>query len=193
MLPFAALLAFQLSVSAAEAPARALPDFLLTSVTSESARAVRREDLMGRVWVANFIFTRCTGPCPFNSARMARLQRRLPDDVGLMSFTVDPVHDQARTLRLYARRFGARPGRWMFVTAPNEAVLIPLYKDAFRTAYRAAPVPCGYETFHSAKFFLIDKQGRIRGEYASNVPDELRRLERDALELRREENKEEKA
>ena len=41
---------------------------------------VRKADLLGKVWVASFVFTRCTGPCPQVTATMARLQSDLPAD-----------------------------------------------------------------------------------------------------------------
>ncbi len=187
------LLALVLSVSAAAAVPpdpktgngpRALPEFNLKAVTVDRTRALTKMDMRGKVWVADFMFTRCTGSCPLNSARMEGLQKRLPKEILLASFTVDPKNDQDEALREYARKYHARPGRWLFLTAPDEESLIPLFKDAFHTAYRpSAKAPCGYETFHSVKFFLIDRQGMIRHEYTSSDPDELARLEKDAVKL----------
>ena len=156
----------------------------MTSVSGTEARPFARKDVLGKIWVMNFMFTRCTGPCPMNSARMEGLQNRLPKDIRLASFTVDPKNDQAPELRRYARRFHARPGRWIFITGPDEESLIPLFKDSFHTAYRAnAKASCGYETFHSPKMFLIDRRGTIRGEYLSEDPSQLQALERDAVIL----------
>lgn len=121
-----------------------LPDFELTAVAVDQTRTLRRRDLEGKVWIADFMFTRCSGPCPLNSGKMEGLQKRLPKDVLLASFTVDPAYDQEKVLRRYARRFHAEPGRWLFLTAPNEEAVIPLFKDSFRTAYRpSAEAPCG--------------------------------------------------
>ena len=186
-----------LSVSAAAVPEprhadngdRDLPDFKLTAVTVDQTRTLQKKDMLGKVWIADFMFTRCTGSCPLNSARMEGLQKRLPKDILLASFTVDPKNDQAKALREYAEKYHARPGRWMFLTAPDEESLIPLFKDTFHTAYRpSAKAPCGYETFHSVKFFLIDRRGSIRGEYTSNDPEQLARLETDAVKLAKGEN-----
>jgi cytochrome oxidase Cu insertion factor (SCO1/SenC/PrrC family) len=186
-----------LSVSAAAVPEphrtdksdRDLPDFKLTAVTVDQTRALQKKDMLGKVWIADFMFTRCTGSCPLNSARMEGLQKRLPKDILLASFTVDPKNDQAKALREYAGKYHARPGRWMFLTAPDEESLIPLFKDTFHTAYRPnAKAPCGYETFHSVKFFLIDRRGAIQGEYTSNDPEQLARLETEAVKLAKGEN-----
>src|SRR5947209_15015329 len=34
------------------------------SLTERSGATIQRDDLLGKVWVASFIFTRCTGQCP---------------------------------------------------------------------------------------------------------------------------------
>lgn len=164
--------------------ARELPEFQLTAVTTDRTRVLSKKDMLGKVWIVDFMFTRCSGSCPLNSARMEGLQKRLPKEVLLASFTVDPKNDQAEALRRYAKRYHARAGRWMFLTAPDEESLIPLFKDAFHTAYRPSEkAPCGFETYHSVKFFLIDRRGAIRGEYTSSEPEELTRLETDAVKL----------
>src|SRR5438270_607734 len=57
-------------------------------LTERSGQSVTRDDLLGKVWVAAFVFTRCAGPCSQVSGTMARLQKELPDrdDVRLVSF-----------------------------------------------------------------------------------------------------------
>src|SRR5436305_12953744 len=71
------------------------------SLTERSGKTVTDADLKGKVWVASFVFTRCTGPCPQVTATIARLQRELPDrpDLRLVTFTVDPGRDAPMDLR----------------------------------------------------------------------------------------------
>lgn len=180
----AVLLSAAGSARAADA-GKELLDFKMTAVTTEkSTTTLTKQDMLGKIWVADFIFTRCQGPCPFVSARMQRLQKRLPQDIKLVSFTVDPDYDQAKQLRAYAKKFKADPKRWVFLTAPNEAAMIPLLKDSFGTAFKAEPkADCGYTTTHSSKFALVGADGRIKGMYASAKPEEIDRLEREALAL----------
>src|SRR5262249_24304070 len=71
----------------------AIPSF---DLVERSGRRVSRADLAGRPWVADFIFTRCSGTCPAISTRMAELRRKLRDQglsARLVSFSVDPTHD----------------------------------------------------------------------------------------------------
>src|SRR5262245_31476896 len=107
-------------------------DFALTERGGET---VHRADLLGKVWVAAFGFTRCTGPCPQVSGTMARLQAELAGqpEVRLVSFSVDPDHDTPEVLRGYAQRFGADPQRWLFLTGPRDD-LYRLIQESFHLA-----------------------------------------------------------
>src|SRR5437763_6353414 len=86
------------------------------ALTERSGKAVTDADLRGKVWVASFVFTRCTGPCPQVTATVARLQSQLPKDPGLrlVTFTVDPTRDDPAELKRHAEHFKADPDRWRF-------------------------------------------------------------------------------
>ena len=163
--------------------ARPIPDFSLTAVTVDGSSPFDRRALLGRAWVADFVFTRCSGPCPMLSARMRGLQKRLPASVGLLSFTVDPDHDSPEVLTAYARRFGADPRRWFFL-AGEKPELARLFKDAFLLAVVEDPAaPPGQNVAHSTKFVLIDADARVRGWYDGEDDADLDRLAADAKRL----------
>ena len=164
-------------------PLRALPDFALTWVTTRGQSPLDLRALRGRVWIADFVYTRCAGPCPMLSANMAGLQKRLPKSIGLLSFTVDPDHDSPEVLTAYARRFGADPQRWLFATGDKPA-LAKLFRDGFQIAAveNAAAEP-GQNVAHTTKLVLIDGDGRIRGYYDGDDAASLDRLAADALRL----------
>lgn len=185
MIPFALSVFMPLAAFAENPAPRELPDFSMTVVTAASSGTITKSDLLGRVWVANFVFTRCQGPCPLSSARMKRLQSLLSPDIRLVSFTIDPGYDQFPQLSAYARKFKADPSRWSFVTAPDEATMIPLLKDGFGTAFQEdRSQACGYATAHSAKFALVGRDGRVKRLYSVKDPEEFERLRRDAESLR---------
>jgi cytochrome oxidase Cu insertion factor (SCO1/SenC/PrrC family) len=98
-----------------------VPDFVLLE---RSGRQVSRADLLGKVWVVNFIFTRCVDECPLESSQMARLQTQLASEDGVrwVSITLDPVHDTSDVLQRYAENFGAHPQRWLFLTGDKKAI-----------------------------------------------------------------------
>jgi protein SCO1/2 len=161
----------------------ATPDFAFTSQTGAT---VKRADLAGKIWVSNFIFTRCPGPCPMMTERLAELQRALANggdnDVRLVSVTVDPEFDQPEVLANYAARFGADPARWSFLTGDPASVekfitkgmLLGLSKDE-----QGAPV-------HSQKFVVVDRAGQIRAYRDLDDPALLPKLLQDIETLKRE-------
>jgi protein SCO1/2 len=154
------------------------------SLTERTGAPLGSEDLTGRVWVADFVFTRCPDVCPALTARMARLQDRFgtgADAVRLVSFSVDPVHDTPEVLRTYAERTGARP-EWLFVTGPRDRVAA-LLRDGFKVAW-ADDGPTTSPITHSDRFVLVDRRLGIRGYYHGSDQDDLERLARDAAGLR---------
>ena len=164
-------------------PQKALPDFSLTAVTIDGTSPFDSRTLRGHAWIANFVYTRCAGPCPMLTANMAGLQKRLPKSVGLLSFTVDPDHDAPEVLTLYARQFKADPQRWFFLTG-EKADLIQLVRDGFLlpVVENAAAQP-GERIAHSTKFVLIDAQAHVLGWYDGDDQAALTRLEADARKL----------
>lgn len=145
-----------------------------------SGRVVRSEELKGQVWIANFIFTRCLGPCPGMTANMARLQNMLTGAPGirLVTFTVDPEHDRPEVLRDYANRAGADATRWLFLTGTIEQI------DAVQSKGFKMGVP-GESIHHSDRFVLVDADGRIREYVDMNEPGAVERLAAKAVELAR--------
>lgn len=154
----------------------ALPGFRLTD---EEGKSYGSADLAGSVWLADFIYTSCPGPCPALSTEMARLQKELPPAVKLVSFTVDPEKDTPAELREYAGFFGADPARWRFLTGAR-ADVYALAEKGFKLA--VSPAPKGLVT-HSTKIALVDRAGRLRGYYDGENRAALKRLADDARRL----------
>ena len=113
------------------------------------------------------------------SAHMADLQNQLPADVKLVSFSVDPLHDNPAALRQYADRYHAQSGRWIFLTSDEKTQeqVIRGMRLGFSPAIGDNPIQ------HDEHFVLVDSQGRIRGYYDSFVPERLQRLVHDARML----------
>ena len=138
---------------------KALPPFTLTN---QDGQRVSLDDLKGKVWLADFVYTTCPGPCPIITAHMAHLQQALPAGtaVGLVSFSTDPQSDTPTVLKAYAKRFNASD-RWTFLTGPKEQVY-DLINHGFLMAIAAPP---GAPIIHSTRIVLVDRTGTIRGFY----------------------------
>ncbi len=152
-----------------------LPDF---SLVDTDGKPVTRDDLKGHVWVANFFFTNCPAQCPMMNQRMAQIQRALPDGAAarLVSITVDPERDSPEILRDYAKTYGAKDGRWLFLTGDKQAI-IQLALEGFK-------LPAGENpNDHSLRLALIDRDGRIRGYFNSTEDDSIASLQAQLLSL----------
>jgi protein SCO1/2 len=153
------------------------------SLVDQEGEPFTNASVSGKVWIANFIFTRCAGPCPTMTAEMASLAQKIDDpDVRFVSFSVDPEHDTPSVLKDYASRFGADHARWSFVTGEKSQI--------FRLAERgmkisAAPANEDNAIIHSEKFVLVDREGWIRGYYDLRDADAMKKLPDDARALAR--------
>jgi protein SCO1/2 len=159
-----------------------VPSFELTN---QAGRPFGSAQLAGKIWIADFIYTTCPGPCPMISTRMSELQKPLANtDVHLVSFSVDPAHDTPAVLRGYADKLNAQPQRWDFLTGPKSAIY-GLMRNGFRL-----PVGDGrpeeQPPLHSTRMVLVDRNGIIRGYYDGTAPDAVTKLLADTNHLRRE-------
>ena len=137
--------------------------------------------LQGKIWVADFFFTTCGGPCPRMTSQMHQIQDatwRMPD-VKLVSFTVDPARDTPQQLKLYAAAHHASPDHWYFLTGPQPE-LNHLGLDVFKLNTVDAALQ------HSTRFVLVDKRSHIRGYYDTSEPGAISKIVADIHALGRE-------
>lgn len=153
-----------------------VPPFTLTE---RSGHSLGLEQLRGKIWIADFIYTSCTDTCPLQTAMMAKLQQEYAarPEVQFVSFTVDPERDTPDVLRTYAEKHRADPRRWYFLTGQRHR-LIRLIQDGFHLAVATTPVTGDPEGMipHSPRFVLVDEQARIRGYYDSRELEAFVRL-----------------
>ena len=154
-----------------------VPDFQLTD---QNGHPFSGRSLAGKVWVADFFFSNCMGPCPRMTSRLHSVQeatKSLPG-VEFASFTVDPANDTPAVLASYSKEHAASD-RWKFLTGP-QATLHNLCRYVFKLGNVDGSLT------HSTKFVLIDRRMQIRGYYDSFDPDSIQQLESDIKALERE-------
>ena len=160
----------------------AVPAFQLTN---EKGRPYGSAELKGKIWIADFIFTTCRGPCPLISTRMSELQKPLEKtDVHLVSFTVDPETDTPEILRVYAEKLNAQPARWDFLTG-SKAAIYTLTAQGFKLGVSDGADEQGTPV-HSTRMALVDRSGVIRGYYDAVTADAVTKLLADTNHLLRE-------
>lgn len=155
-----------------------VPPFQLTDQNGHLFDSAKT--LKSTIWIADFIFTNCPGPCPRMSSQMKQAQTYLSSTgIKLLSFTVDPDNDTPQVLFEYSRHYDARAGTWYFLTGPKPA-LQALSKDAFKLG----DIDDTLE--HSTRFTLVDRKGRIRGYYLSSEAHAVDQMVADAKALLKE-------
>lgn len=152
-----------------------VPDFEFTDTNFQT---FSKQKLNGKVWVADFIFTTCAGPCPVMTENLAWIHRSylLEKEVELVSITVYPENDSPQVLKEYAAEHKADTKKWHFLTGSREKIHDLAYKG-FKFGDAENPV------FHSPKMALVDKQGHIRGYYTGTDDKEIQRLFKDIAKL----------
>ncbi len=133
------------------------PDF---SLIDQTGQRVSLGDLSGEILVVDFIFTRCTGPCPILTSRHVELQRMLSPDlrerVRFVSISLDPAYDTPNVLDAYARARGVDLSGWSFLTGPETDVADVVRRWGIGTL-RASDGNID----HVVATFLVDGGGRI--------------------------------
>src|SRR2546426_9510715 len=162
-----------------------VPEFVLVNQGGQNFGSAQ---LRGKIWIADFIYTTCPGPCPMISSRMSELQKPLEKtDVHLVSFSVDPAKDTPQVLRGYAEKLRAEPKRWDFLTGAKSAIY-DLSHKGFRLAVSDGSDEAGIPV-HSTRMVLVDRHGEIRGYYEATEADAVTKLLADTSHLLREQSK----
>tara|TARA_B110000014_G_C20121176_1_gene594230 strand:- start:1169 stop:1756 length:588 start_codon:yes stop_codon:yes gene_type:complete len=142
--------------------------------TDSDGNLISQEELSGKIWVADFIFTTCTMACPVMTGNMNLIHKAFKnnDKVRIVSISVYPEYDTPEILKEYASRYNANTNRWHFLTGPEENVKLVI-KNGFKMG--------DYEDiiFHSEKFALVDQNGNIRGYYNGIKTDDIKTLKKD--------------
>lgn len=147
-----------------------VPDYELIS---ENGQRFGSKDLKGRVYLANFVFARCPSVCPKMLADLEKIQKRVRGTgkkVAIVTFTVDPDHDNERVLFDLARKHMANPFTWTFLTGTDKDAMFKLYRDGFKVGVEKSPKDL-FDIAHSEKIVLVDGENRVRGYYSFETND----------------------
>ena len=152
------------------------------TLLDQDAQPFGLKDLKNKIWVTDFIFSTCGGICPLMSKNMAQLNRSfalLQDEVGFVSFSVNPENDSPDRLKAYSKEYQANSRVWKFLTGPRQ--------DIERLALHSFKIgSVDNIVMHSAYFVLVDRRGNIRGYYEGTEKKEIDRLFKDIALLLKE-------
>lgn len=138
-----------------------IPEF---SLTDQNNNVFSLRAMEGKVWIVDFFYSSCKGPCPMLSSRLSVLHKRFESDsrVRFLSISTDPENDTCEVLKEYAKKFSA-DFRWLFLTG-QKAEVYRLANHGFKLSLQemeGAVEPIS----HSTRLALVDSHGWVRGFY----------------------------
>ena len=147
-------------------PADASQEFLEHfTLTDQAGKTLASKGLAGEVYVTNFFFSSCPGTCLQQNQKIREIAREYgPKGVRFLSITCDPEIDSPERLREYGSKLEADTKHWSFLT--GELIYIR------RVAGEIYRIPLDKQT-HSERFFVTDKWGNIRDDFAWNKLDQI--------------------
>ena len=157
------------------------------SFINQNGETVTEKTVEGKIYVADFIFTRCGSICPKMTTNMALIQERFKNnkEVLLLSHSVTPEMDSVPVLKKYAKDKGIISGKWHLLTG-NQDEIYTLARKEYYAGDTIGYYQTGNEFLHTENFILVDKQRRIRGVYNGTLPLEAERLMDDIATLLKE-------
>ena len=145
---------------------------------------IRKEDMAGKIYVADFFFTTCPTICPIMKKEMLRVYEQFKGEPNfrILSHSIDPTHDTQAVLKDYAEKLGVPDAAtWNFLTGDQEKIFEIGQTSYLTTAMTDDMEPGGF--LHSGAFLLVDQQGRIRGVYDGTKTEQVDRLLADIPKL----------
>jgi protein SCO1/2 len=138
---------------------RKVEDFLFLN---QDSLLIGNEDFKGKVYVAEFFFTRCPSICIEMNKNMKILDELYGEreDFGIASFTIDPENDTPTALKKYSELIDVKSKNWHFLTGDIDEIYALSNKGFNIFSSINEKVAGGFE--HQGFFALVDKNGYIR-------------------------------
>lgn len=138
-----------------------LPAF---SLYKHDGKVINEKDLLGKVIVMNFIFTRCCVPtlCPASTKKMALLQKAVLDngegldkEVFFITFSFDPIFDTPEVLAQYALGYNINFANYAFLTGDQQVIKDLMHVFGVYILSKNGVVN------HTVKTLIFDKKGKL--------------------------------
>lgn len=154
---------------------------------NQNGEVITQEDFEGKIYLADFFFTRCQTICPIMAINMKDLQDHFQNDgeIKFLSHSVTPIIDSVPVLRAYAEEKGAIDGKWELTTGDKRHI----YELARKSYFAVLDEGDGgdQDFIHTEQFILVDKKKQIRGFYDGTDATEMQRIIKDIEILKKEE------
>ncbi|MGP4069652.1 SCO family protein [Halobacillus sp. B29] len=128
------------------------------------------EDMEGKVWLADFIFTSCNTVCPPMTRNMAQIQDQLQEkdiEAEIVSFSVDPTVDSPDELKEFGNKHGVDYSNWTFVTGYTQEEIQNFAQESFKAPVQKTEG--NDQVTHGTSFYLVGKDGNVLKKYRGDT------------------------
>jgi len=175
-------------LTSSESKSRSLHTVAEFTLIDQTGHPFQRRGLAGKIHIADFFFTTCSGLCPALTHNLSMLAHKFAADTSVVfvSYSVTPEIDSVARLREYATQYRIDPKQWHLLTGDRKKIY-----ELARTSYFAEAAKGGSSDtgafLHTEHFVLVDTYGRVRGIYNGTLMLENERLIEDIATIEREE------
>lgn len=142
---------------------------------NQDGQRVTDKDVEGKVYVAEYFFTSCSGICPTLNTNMKKVYEKFKGskDFLILSHTCDPERDSVPTLKRYADSLGVNTAQWMFLTGRKDS----LYTAA-RISYTIDDPANNLRNIeddflHTQYWALVNRNGEVKKIYDGLKENEI--------------------
>jgi protein SCO1 len=156
------------------------------TMTTQTGEVLKSDDLAGRIYVASFIYTRCSVVCPGLIRSLRQVEAAISDArLTLLSFSVTPDQDSPAVLAEFGRDRRIDPQRWKLLTGAQGDIYRLAHSSFFADDERLTGTGNENEFLHTEKLVLVDGVGKVRGVYNGSQRFDVEHLIDDARKLLR--------
>lgn len=147
------------------------------SFINQDSNIITQKQIEGKIHIASFIFTTCTGICPVMTKNLKKANDYFQTDTNVifLSFSVTPWIDSVPILKSFKQNHDIHNPNWHFLTGSQDEI----YSLA-RTSYFAEE-DLGFtkdsaDFLHTEHILLVDRDKRIRGIYNGTLALDIEQM-----------------
>ncbi|QMU66379.1 MAG: SCO family protein [Flavobacteriaceae bacterium] len=146
------------------------------SLINQNGEPVTHKDYEGKIYIADFFFTRCQSICITMAYHMQELQEyyKNDDEIMFLSHSVTPGIDSVPVLKAYAIEKGVNDIKWNVATGSKKHIY-DLARKSYFTALDEGESDEN-DFIHTEQFVLIDKKRCIRGFYDGTKKEDMEKI-----------------
>jgi protein SCO1/2 len=155
---------------------------------NQDGKTVTDKDVEGKVYVAEYFFTTCTGICPRMNNNMRTVYDKFKGekDFLILSHTCDPERDSVAQIKKYADSMQVNTDKWVFLTGRKDS-LYTMARNSYTIDDPANNVNVIADDFLHTQFWaLVNKRGEVKKVYDGLKPTEIKAMMKQISKLLKE-------